>query len=146
MDLLRRAMSTRGGATAWLAAAVVAGVGLGVACTAGPGPSTSPGTSGTLAGRVVEFTRAPTQPPGAAAAASPVPGVTLVLSRPDGAAVGHVTTGREGRFRTTLPPGTYTVTLVPRTGLEFTKSLPATVAIQAGHETWLEVVLDSGVR
>jgi len=55
-------------------------------------------------------------------------------------------TDREGVFRVSLPPGTYEVTLARTTGLEFTKSLPATVTLEGGRESWLEIVLDSGVR
>jgi hypothetical protein len=137
--------AARGWIVRWPAAVVAASTALGVACTAGSGSPGSPGAFGTLAGRVVTFARAPAQPPGPAAASS-VPGVTLVVSTAEGIAVGRVTTGGDGVFRTRLPAGTYVVTLVPRTGLEFTKSLPATVAIQPGHETWLDVALDSGVR
>ena len=77
---------------------------------------------------------------------APAPGVrviTLGISEPRSRSA---LTDTQGDYRINLPPGTYRVTIEPLTGMEFTKNVPVTVSVSAGHETHLDIHIDTGIR
>lgn len=112
---------------------------------AGTAPPPSADT-GVLTGRV---TRGP-MAGGPARAGTPdataAAGVEIRVRARDGGPARVVRTDSSGVYRLSLPPGTYEVTLGPLAGVEFTKDLPATVAIARGRETRQDIRIDTGVR
>lgn len=107
-------------------------------------PPSSPGT-GSLTGLVTRGPMSSVERPGIANTTAAV-GIELVIRKSDGTPAATVRTDAQGAYRVTLPPGTYEVRAGQLSGMDFTKSLPATITIVAGQETRLDVRIDSGVR
>ena len=55
-------------------------------------------------------------------------------------------TDLEGNFAIAVPPGTYVVTLEPRSGMGIARNLPATVTVKSDQKTRLDIHLDTGLR
>jgi hypothetical protein len=102
--------------------------------------------TGRLVGRVIRGPGSPVSGlPGSvdwAAAA----GVKLAVTDIAKGATATVTTDATGHYRVNLGAATYEVTLVTIANSEFTKDLPATVTIEPGRETRLDVRIDTGIR
>ena len=77
---------------------------------------------------------------------SPVANIRIVISREGGEAVTSGLTDMRGEYRIDLPSGTYRVDIGPLAGMEYTKDLPAVVAVSAGRETRLDLHIDTGIR
>jgi hypothetical protein len=77
---------------------------------------------------------------------SPVSNIRIVISSGAGETVTSVTTDTHGDYRIDLPTGTYRVDIGPLAGMEYTKDLPAVVAVSAGRETRLDLYIDTGIR
>jgi hypothetical protein len=101
---------------------------------------------GILAGRITAWPQSPVQGPGISSAATPVPGVKLVISEPSRQEITQVLTDAQGQYRVNLPPGTYRIEMAYGQGRGFSKDLPATVIITPGRETRLDLRLDTGIR
>lgn len=72
---------------------------------------------------------------------------TLVISRTsDGAEVSRVETGSDGRFRVSLPPGTYTVGPPQGTGRRLPRAGQETVTVAPGKFAQVTINFDSGIR
>ena len=129
--------------------AVLLAVPLLASCGAPTGPSDvtqdggGPGT-GVLAGSVLRGPTTSIVVPGAASV--PVAGAKVVVSTPGGGQVASDTTDAAGIYRVALQSGTYVVTLNTGVSYLFTKDLPATVNVEEGQTTTLNVLLDSGIR
>ena len=65
---------------------------------------------------------------------------------PTGEEVNSVITDDQGRYSINLPPGNYVIDIASLDGIEFTKDLPATVAITEGQETRVDIHIDTGIR
>ena len=120
-----------------------------VSCGAATNPSDvvqdgGPGT-GVLTGNVLRGPTTSVVVPGATSSV-PVAGAKVVVSKPGGGEVGSGTTNAEGVYRISLPSGTYVVTLNSGASILSTKDLPATVNVEAGQTTTLNVMLDTGIR
>lgn len=76
----------------------------------------------------------------------PVSNIRIVISSGAGEAVTSGMTDTRGDYRIDLPSGTYRVEIGPLTGMEYTKDLPAVVAVSAGRETRLDFRIDTGIR
>ncbi len=76
----------------------------------------------------------------------PVSNLRIVISREGGGAVASGLTDMRGDYRIDLPSGTYRVDIGPLAGMEYTKDLPAVVAVAAGRETRLDFRIDTGIR
>lgn len=72
-------------------------------------------------------------PPDPSCADRPVEGAEIVVSDAEGEAVAEVVTDADGRFRVSLPPGTYTL-------------VPQPVAVAMGTAPPIEIVLEAGVE
>jgi Carboxypeptidase regulatory-like domain len=77
---------------------------------------------------------------------APYAGAELVISQTAGNRTETAVTGQNGTYRIALPAGTYRVTLAALPDGQFTKDLPASVAIRQGEETRLNVHVDTGIR
>lgn len=76
----------------------------------------------------------------------PVAGALLIVTDGSGRDVARVTTGADGTFAATLPPGTYTLVPQPVSGL-IGGARPLTFTVAAGHgPTDLAVDYDTGIR
>jgi len=121
------------------------------ACAHGGGELTQVSTAeaqsgmGVLTGTVVLGPVTPTERPGMPSTAQ-APGVRIVVSGPDGREIESMLTDAAGLYRTSLPPGTYQVTIPQLPRLQRTKDLPATVTIEAGQERRLDIKIDTGLR
>jgi hypothetical protein len=117
-----------------------------------PSPPPTPST-GVLFG-IVTTTRPPTPGPGEKGVPGPTPGgssVPVAVARVGIAPVGSshiwwVVTSVDGGFAIRVPAGTYQVTMEARPGMGVAKNLPATVTIEAGQQTRLDIHLDPGIR
>lgn len=122
-----------------------------VACSHGGGELTQVSTAeaqsgmGVLTGTVVLWPVTPTERPGMPSTA-PAPGVRIVVSGPDGREIQSMLADAAGLYRTSLPPGTYQVTIPQLPIPQRTKDLPATVTIAAGQERRLDIKIDTGLR
>lgn len=76
----------------------------------------------------------------------PVSHLRIVISREGGEAVTSGVTDPRGEYRIDLPSGTYRVDIGPLAGMEYTKDLPAVVAVSTGQETRLDFRIDTGIR
>ena len=77
---------------------------------------------------------------------SPVANLRIMISSEAGEAVTSGMTDTRGDYRIDLPSGTYRVEIGPLAGMEYTKDLPAVVAVSAGRETRLDFRIDTGIR
>jgi hypothetical protein len=77
---------------------------------------------------------------------SPAANIRIVISSGAGEAVTSGMTDTRGEYRIDLPSGTYRVDIGPLAGMEYTKDLPAVVAVSAGQETRLDFRIDTGIR
>ncbi len=117
------------------------------ACTHADGqPAGAPSSFGTLAGRITRGPMFPVSGPGAPAPPpSPVAGAELKIVDSKGVVVATARTEGDGRYHVALPPGQYRI----EHGESFrgaTKNLPATVTINDGQQTRLNIVIDTGIR
>ena len=76
----------------------------------------------------------------------PVSHLRIVISSEGGEAVTSGLTDTRGDYRIDLPSGAYRVDIAPLAGMEYTKDLPAVVAVSAGQETRLDLRIDTGIR
>ena len=120
-----------------------------VGCAGVPSEVTAGGGArgeGTLAARVV---RAPISPveglPGRDDSA-PAPGVSFKLTRLEGGGAEIAITNDRGEFRKRLAVGSWRVELSSDASVGFSKDLPRTVSVSAGHETQIDIRLDTGIR
>ena len=72
--------------------------------------------------------------------------IRIVISIEAGEAVTTGLTDTRGEYRIDLTSGSYRVEIAPLAGIEYTKDLPAVVAISAGRETRLDFHIDTGIR
>lgn len=77
---------------------------------------------------------------------SPAANIRILISSGAGEAVTSGMTDTHGEYRIDLPSGTYRVEIGPLAGMEYTKDLPAVVAVSAGRETRLDFRIDTGIR
>ena len=77
---------------------------------------------------------------------SPAANIRIVISSVAGEAVTSGMTDRRGDYRIDLRSGTYQVGIVSLAEMEYTKDLPAMVAVTAGQETRLDFHIDTGIR
>ncbi len=71
---------------------------------------------------------------------------TVAVQDPTGAEVTRFTSGSDGRFQVSLPPGTYTLVEVPRSQGAFPTLKPVTVTVVAGQYTSVMLEFDTGIR
>ncbi len=117
---------------------------------AAPSPPPAPST-GVLFGSVTT-----TLPPGPGQGGGPgpIPGgssAPVAVARVGIAPVGSshiwwVVTSVDGSFAIRVPAGTYRVTLEAHPGMGVARGLPATVTVEAGQQTRLDIHLDTGIR
>jgi Carboxypeptidase regulatory-like domain len=136
-------MLTRAGALIALIAATLAIV----ACARADGqPGGASSSYGTLVGRVTRGPMFPVSGPGAPVPdVAPVAGAELKIVDSKGAVVATVRTDAQGSYSVAMPPGQYRV----EHGAGFTgatKNLPSLVSVSPGHETRLDVMVDTGIR
>jgi len=101
---------------------------------------------GVLVGRVTRGPSSSVESLAGRLGPSPVSNIRIVISSGAGEAVTSGTTDMRGDYRIDLPSGTYRVEIGPLAGMEYTKDLPAVVAVSAGRETRLDFRIDSGIR
>lgn len=112
---------------AWPASAAMRGTGIGGRATAGP---------------VCPVER---NPPDPGCAARPVAGAVLVIRDATGTQLARVTTGADGTFFMSLPPGDYVVEPQPANGLMGTAG-PQNVKVSDGAVSAIQVDYDTGIR
>ena len=83
-------------------------------------------------------------PPDSACAPRPVIGATIVILDPSGKEVARATTGSDGTYHVTLPPGTYTVNPEKTTGI-MRAPAPQPVTVVNGVVV-LDLSYDTGIR
>jgi len=105
-----------------------------------------PAGKGKLIGTIVRGPTSPVGRPDMPHAAEPAPGIKLLILTTTGQQIGSVVSDTQGMYSIILPPGTYRIEITSLTGIEFTKSLPATVIIREGQETRLDIFIDTGMR
>ncbi len=108
-------------------------------------PVADPG-QGVLQGKV---TRGPMRPMLQSGQAAPAGGGVAaaqidIVNRSSGKLASSLKTDANGRYSVNLPPGTYVVTMPP--GSLYSRDLPATVTLAAGHTQALDIHLDTGIR
>jgi len=117
-----------------------------VSCTGADGQSNGrTAASGTLTGRITRGPMFPVGGPGVPPATSPVAGAEIKLLDAKGVVVATARTDGDGLYRVAVPPGQYRV----ERGQGFTgatKNLPSLVAVSPGHETRLDILVDTGIR
>ena len=117
-----------------------------------PSPQQAP-TTGVLFGSVTTMLP-PTAGPREGGVPGPIPGgssapvaVAHVGIAPVGSShIWWVVTSVDGSFAIRVPAGTYRVTLEARPGMGVARGLPATVTVEAGQQTRLDIHLDTGIR
>lgn len=133
------------GITSWLP--VIGLVGVLAACgsaSAGQSPARQPPpATSVISGTVSAGPVTPVSRPGQANS-RPVRGARVEALR-DGKVAGVSVTDHAGRFRLTLPPGTYVIEPTAP-GLRFARPEPKTVTVLGGHEQTVNFVLDTGIR
>jgi Carboxypeptidase regulatory-like domain len=75
-----------------------------------------------------------------------VAGARIIVSQTGGGTPVSVVTDDQGGYAISLSPGTYRVTMEISPRIGFSRDLPATVTITEGHETRLDIRLDTGIR
>lgn len=71
---------------------------------------------------------------------------SVVTVARDGESVATTRSGKDGRFRLALPPGTYVVRAIPDGGAPPPSGRPVTVEVTAGAFAHVDITLDSGIR
>jgi hypothetical protein len=112
---------------AWPASGAVRGTGIGGRATAGP---------------VCPVEQIPPDPQ---CAARPVAGAVLVVRDARGSQLARVTTGADGAFFVSLPPGDYVVEPQPANGLMGTAG-PQNVKVSDGLVSTIQLDYDTGIR
>jgi hypothetical protein len=133
-----------------LAVLAVAGLTFGLAAC-GQAPNGAPGATtpvpGGIRGSVI---LGPTCPVGGEPGSTdPVPCLTpysaqLVILDEQNQVAGRVTSGADGSFEITLPPGTYLIT--PLGGDPFPIAQPVSVTVRAGEYLEVQINYDTGIR
>jgi len=105
--------------------------------------------TGTLEGQVTIGPLAPVVQAGASEP-TPAPEVyaarqIVILSEDGEKELARVQIGADGIYRIELAPGAYQVDIA-RTGIDFSKDLPARVEIRPDETTRLDVDIDTGIR
>ena len=113
--------------------------------TRGVSASELQAATGTLAGKVTRAPTCPAQRPGEVCVA-PAAGVLILVVTSSGEQVATAVSDIEGAYRVTLSPGSYWVRIGPLGGMEFTRDLPAAIAITAGQRTQFDIKIDTGIR
>ena len=106
---------------------------------------TAASAKGVLTGVITKGPTSPVAVQGAPGFAAAV-GVRLNIATEDGKPVAWVETDTAGRYRVSLAPGSYRVTIESEPAAMFTKDLPAKVMIGAGEQKQLDIHLDTGIR
>jgi hypothetical protein len=75
-----------------------------------------------------------------------VAGARIDIADVHGKQLTSVVTDAGGNFKLSLPPGTYTLTMLSLHGAMFARDLPATVTITAGAVKRVDIHLDTGIR
>lgn len=107
--------------------------------------STTP-SMGALVGRVTREPASPSESLAGRGGPSPAANIRIVISSRAGEAMTSGLTDTRGDYRIDLPSGAYRVDIGPLAGMEYTKDLPALVAVSAGQETRLDFRIDTGIR
>jgi len=107
--------------------------------------STMP-SMGVLVGRVTREPSSSIESLAGRLGPSPAANIRIVISSGAGEMVTSGMTDTRGEYRIDLPSGTYRVEIGPLAGMEYTKDLPAVVAVSAGQETRLDLRIDTGIR
>jgi hypothetical protein len=97
-----------------------------------------PPTTGAGQGRV------PGPIPGGSSA--PVAAASVGIAPVGSSHIWRMVTSVEGYFAIAVPPGTYRVTMEDRPGMGMARNLPATVTVESGQQTRLDIHLDTGLR
>jgi hypothetical protein len=108
-------------------------------------PTTAAPATGVLAGVITKGPTSPVQVRGAPGF-SAAGGVRLNIATEDGKPVTSAQTDSAGRYRVSLAPGSYRVTMESESAAMFTKDLPAKVTIAAGEHKQFDIHLDTGIR
>jgi hypothetical protein len=74
----------------------------------------------------------------------PVAEATVVASDQAGDEAGRATSGSDGRFRLSLEPGPYTLTVEGLKGIQFAK--PVAVQVPSGRYVGATLLVDTGIR
>jgi hypothetical protein len=69
---------------------------------------------------------------------------TVVVSRPGGDEVASARSGKDGKFKVAVPPGSYEVGTENLQGIQFSK--PVSVTVPANRFVEVTVSVDSGIR
>lgn len=101
---------------------------------------------GVLVGRATRGPSSSVESPAGQFGPSSASNIRIVISIEAGEAVTTGLTDTRGEYRIDLTPGSYRVEIAPLAGIEYTKDLPAVVAISAGRETRLDFHIDTGIR
>ncbi len=111
-----------------------------------PAPTTStPGSSG-ISGTVFEGPIAPASHPGDPNEA-PFAGATLQIAPAGGGAAAQtVTSGADGTFSISLPPGQYQIVPQSPNGSTLPHADPVLVTVTADHTTVVQINYDTGIR
>jgi hypothetical protein len=75
----------------------------------------------------------------------PVVGVIIRIDDPEGTEVARVVTDSEGRYRLSLPGGSYRIVAQPHQGLMGTPE-PVEVEVGADQTTIVDLIYDTGIR
>ncbi|MDZ4855096.1 MAG: hypothetical protein SGJ26_09640 [Nitrospirota bacterium] len=101
---------------------------------------------GVLVGRATRGPSSSVESPAGQFGPSPASNIRIVISIEAAEAITTGLTDTRGEYRIDLTSGSYLVEIAPLAGIEYTKDLPAVVAISAGRETRLDFHIDTGIR
>jgi hypothetical protein len=121
---------------------VIVGIG---ACGVASGAT---GASG-IAGRVVAGPTCPVEsvPPSPRCAPRPIAATLRIHRAQSGSPATTVQSGKDGRFRVGLSPGTYVVRPLSRSGSPFPRPpAPSRVHVTGGRLTHITITYDTGIR
>jgi hypothetical protein len=76
----------------------------------------------------------------------PFAAILSIKTQDDTLEVARVATDDQGLFSTTLAPGTYRIFPLTLTGHALPRGVPATVTLEPGSVTTLDLHVDSGIR
>jgi hypothetical protein len=108
------------------------------------GSTGSSGATTTVAGHVLAAPACPVQIAGSPCPPRPVAGADVV-AEDDGEVVARTTTGSDGSFTLSLPPGSYTVVASTVSGIRSQASRRIEVPLPSGQPP-LVLTVDSGIR